>query len=92
MNHHYTRTAKGLHWLIALLVLGLLGLGLFMQGLSLSPRKLQLYSWHKWAGVTVFLLVIVRLAWRVTHPPPALPATWCRCPSARRCPRNRSTG
>jgi cytochrome b561 len=74
MNLHYTRTAKGLHWLIALLVLGLLGLGFYMQGLPLSPQKLQLYSWHKWAGVTVFLLVIVRLAWRFTHQPPAMPA------------------
>ena len=74
MNHHYTRTAKGLHWLIALLILGLLGLGFYMHDLPLSPQKLQLYSWHKWAGVTVFLLVIVRLAWCVTHQPPPLPA------------------
>ncbi len=74
MNHHYTGTAKGLHWLIALLMLGLLGLGFYMHDLPLSPQKLQLYAWHKWAGVTVFLLVILRLAWRVTHQPPALPA------------------
>ena len=74
MNHRYTRTAKGLHWLIALLILGLLGLGFYMHDLPLSPQKLQLYSWHKWAGVTVFLLVIVRLAWCVTHQPPPLPA------------------
>jgi cytochrome b561 len=44
-----------------------------MHELPLSPEKLQLYSWHKWAGVTVFLLVWLRLAWRVTHPAPALP-------------------
>ena len=74
MTYHYSRTAKGLHWLIALLMLSLLGLGFYMHDLPLSPQKLQLYSWHKWAGVTVFLLVIVRLAWRVTHQPPALPA------------------
>ena len=74
MTHHYSRTAKGLHWLIALLMLGLLGLGFYMHDLPLSPQKLQLYAWHKWAGVTVFLLVIVRLAWCVTHQPPPLPA------------------
>ena len=73
MSQHYTATAKSLHWLIAVLLLGLLGLGFYMQGLPLSPEKLKLYSWHKWAGVTVFLLVIVRLAWRVTHQPPPLP-------------------
>ena len=74
MTHHYSRTAKGLHWLIALLMLGLLGLGFYMHDLPLSLQKLQLYSWHKWAGATVFLLVIVRLAWRITHQPLALPA------------------
>ncbi|MFC4621594.1 cytochrome b [Comamonas nitrativorans] len=71
---HYSAPAKFLHWLMALMLFGLLGLGFYMQGLSLSPQKLQLYSWHKWAGVTVFLLAVVRLAWRAGHTPPALPA------------------
>ena len=74
MSAHYTATAKALHWCIAVLIFGMLGLGFYMTGLDLSPTKLQLYSWHKWAGVTVFMLVVVRLAWRVTHRPPALPA------------------
>jgi len=71
----YTPVAKGLHWLMAVLILGLLALGLYMHELPLSPQKLQLYSWHKWAGVTVFLLVWLRLAWRLTHRPPPLVAT-----------------
>jgi cytochrome b561 len=69
---HYTRTAKGLHWLMALMVFGLLALGFYMSDLPLSPEKLQYYSWHKWAGVSLFALVWVRLAWRATHRPPAL--------------------
>ena len=73
MNTTYTPVAKGLHWLMAVLILGLLALGIYMHELPLSPQKLQLYSWHKWAGVSVFLLVWLRLAWRVTHRPPALP-------------------
>ena len=73
MTTHYTPVAKALHWLIALLLFGLLALGFYMQDLPLSPQKLQLYAWHKWACVTVFLLVLVRLAWRVTHRPPPLP-------------------
>ena len=72
MNTTYTRTAKGLHWLMAVLIIGLLVLGIYMHELPLSPQKLQLYSWHKWAGVTVFALVWLRLAWRVTHQPPPL--------------------
>lgn len=71
----YTPLAKGLHWLMAVLILGLLALGLYMQGLPLSPQKLQLYSWHKWAGVTVFVLVWLRLAWRLTHRPPPVADT-----------------
>ncbi len=70
----YTRTAMALHWLIALALFGLFGLGLYMVELPLSPTKLKLYSYHKWAGVTVFLLVLLRLGWRVTHVPPPLPA------------------
>jgi cytochrome b561 len=73
MRTTYTPVAKGLHWLMAVLILGLLALGLYMHELPLSPQKLELYSWHKWAGVTVFLLVWLRLAWRATNRPPALP-------------------
>ena len=69
----YTPVAKSLHWLMAVMILGLLALGIYMHDLPLSPQKLELYSWHKWFGVTVFLLVWLRLAWRVTHRPPALP-------------------
>lgn len=69
----YTKTAKTLHWLMAILLFGLLALGFYMHDLPLSPDKLKLYSWHKWAGVTAFLLLAVRLLWRLTHRPPALP-------------------
>jgi len=78
MSERYTSTAKALHWLMAILFFGLLALGFYMHDLPLSPEKLKLYSWHKWAGVTAFLLVLVRLAWRVTHLPPALPASMPR--------------
>ncbi|MGE5470997.1 MAG: cytochrome b [Bacteroidota bacterium] len=75
MKTQYTATAKSLHWLMAVLFFGLLALGFYMSDLPLSPLKLKLYSWHKWAGVTAFLLVWVRLFWRLTHRPPALPAS-----------------
>ena len=50
MNTTYTPVAKSLHWLMALLILGLLVLGTYMSDLPLSPQKLELYAWHKWAG------------------------------------------
>lgn len=77
----YTGVAIGLHWLIGLAILVSLGVGLYMVDLSLSPTKLRLYSWHKWAGVTIFSLVLIRCLWRITHPAPPLPdamPTWQR--------------
>ena len=72
----YTRTAIALHWLAALLIVGNLGLGITMINLALSPFTLRVYAWHKWIGITVFLTVVARLAWRRAHrppPPPAMP-------------------
>jgi cytochrome b561 len=71
----YSATAIALHWLVALMLLGSATLGLYMVDLQLSPTKLKLYSWHKWLGVTIFLVAAGRLFWRLTHPAPALPAT-----------------
>ena len=73
MAERYTRTAILLHWLIALLIFTAFPLGIYMHDLPFSPDKLKLYSWHKWIGVSIFLLAIVRLTWRATHRPPALP-------------------
>jgi cytochrome b561 len=49
--------------------------------LPLSPTKLRNFSYHKWIGVTVFMLAAARLLWRLGHAPPALPlamAPWER--------------
>ncbi len=70
----YSTPAIVLHWLMALLIFAAFPLGLYMVDLPLSPGKLKLYSYHKWIGVTVFLLVAVRLSWRLTHTPPPHPA------------------
>ena len=71
----YTSTAMALHWLAALLVIVTFPLGLYAHSLALSPFKLQLLSYHKWIGVTIFLLTVLRLTWRMGHIPPPLPET-----------------
>lgn len=68
----YGAVAIGLHWLVAALVITGFAIGLLMVDMRLSPRKLQLVSWHKWIGVTVFFLAWIRLAWRLYRPAPAL--------------------
>lgn len=74
-GQRYTHTAVGLHWLIALLIFGLFPVGLYMVGLPLSPQKLKLYAWHKWTGITIFLLAVLRILWRARHAAPAPPQT-----------------
>ena len=69
----YTAPAIGFHWLTFLLLAMGFALGLYMVDLPLSPAKLKYFSWHKWVGVTVFLLTAGRLLWRLTHPAPPLP-------------------
>lgn len=61
-----------LHWLTAVLVVANLALGISMVPLPLSPRKLNWYMWHKWIGITVWIVTCARLAWRAGHRPPAL--------------------
>lgn len=63
-----------LHWVLALALAGVFGLGLYMADLPFSPQRLKLYSWHKWAGMTILTLSMLRLLWCLTHRPPALPA------------------
>jgi cytochrome b561 len=71
----YTPLAKVLHWSCALLILGLLAVGLWMVGLPISKTKVLVFAWHKWLGLVVLLLGVLRLAWRWHAPPPALPGT-----------------
>ena len=71
MNDRYTHTAVVLHWLMALMILATFPLGLYMSDLPLSPYKLQLYAYHKWIGMVLLILLLLRLTWRVTHRPPA---------------------
>src|SRR3989338_9176236 len=78
MLDRYTRTAVTLHWAIALLIFAAFPLGVYMHELPLSPDKLRLYSYHKWIGVSIFLLAVLRGTSRSTHRPPLLPAAMPR--------------
>ena len=67
-----------LHWLLGVALVVLFAVGLYMADLPFSPQRLKLYNWHKWAGVTLLALSLLRLLWRATHRPPALPAAIAR--------------
>ena len=76
----YTKTAMLLHWLIALLIVSGFIMGLVMTNIpGFTPSKLRYFSWHKWIGVSVFGLAVLRILWRHFNKPPAHPAhmpTW----------------
>ena len=63
------------HWLMALLLIGLLAVGLYMVGLPIGLQKLKLYGWHKEFGILILMLVVFSLAWRTTNIHPSLPDT-----------------
>ena len=82
MNHYsgghtrYTTTAIVLHWVVAILVFVLIGLGLYMQDIPKgTPDRAFFYNLHKSIGVTTALLVLARLWWRAKNPPPSLQAS-----------------
>ncbi len=71
----YSGFAKLLHWLIALVIAGMVGLGLYMTEVQGDLQyKLWLYQLHKSFGVSLFALVLIRVIWRQVSPPPAMPA------------------
>jgi cytochrome b561 len=67
--------AQLLHWAMAIIMIGMLILGIYMVNLPISPAKLKWYGIHKEWGVVVFMLMIVRLSWRLINITPPLPQT-----------------
>jgi cytochrome b561 len=66
--------AQTLHWLIALLIVVQFVLARMAAHLPLGMRKLSLLAEHKSVGMTILILAMIRLAWRLKHAPPPLPA------------------
>ncbi len=63
-----------IHWLMAALILAVLGLGLWMVGLDYyHPWYVRAPDWHRSLGIIIGFVLVLRLAWRVLNPPPAPP-------------------
>ncbi|WP_150526393.1 cytochrome b [Roseibium sediminis] len=64
----------GFHWVMALLMVGTLGLGIYMHDLPPSaPETFELYQLHKSFGFVILGLALLRLVWRSINPSPRLP-------------------
>jgi cytochrome b561 len=72
--NRYTDVAIALHWILAISLFAAFCVGLYMADLKLSPTRIRLFNWHKWAGISILVLSAFRLAWRLTHRPPEEPS------------------
>ena len=65
-----------LHWLMAVMLLGLIASGWFMASLDpeVAPYKYDIYFWHKSFGVVAMMLIILRIIIRLASRVPELPA------------------
>ncbi len=74
----YGVPAQVFHWVIAVLIVTQFVLARLSQDLPLGAHKLALLARHKSVGMTILMLAILRLVWRLTHPAPPLPAAMRR--------------
>jgi cytochrome b561 len=71
----YNNVAIALHWLVAVGVFVMIGLGWYMTDIPKgTPARAFFYNLHKSIGVTLAIIVLIRSFWRWKHPPPPLPA------------------
>jgi cytochrome b561 len=76
----YSAVAIAMHWLIAVLMLTNIGLAWYFTQLK-GPAEVAPLALHKSIGITVLLLTLLRIGWRLANPPPPLPdhmARWER--------------
>ncbi|WP_155905202.1 cytochrome b [Methylopila sp. M107] len=66
----YAPTAKALHWIVAVLVIGLIAVGVGREFMPKGPERDFVTMLHKATGIVVLVLMIARLAFRATHRPP----------------------
>ncbi len=72
----YSLNMRILHWLMAIVIIGMLGLGIYMHELPKeAPNKMFLYSTHKSFGVLMLLFIVIRIAVRLKSEIPALPTS-----------------
>jgi len=74
---HWGSLAKFFHWTIVLLILVQATVGLVMVELPKRPNVIPVYTFHKSLGLTIFVLAILRLGWRLfdrrPDDPPGMP-------------------
>ena len=74
-SNGYGPVAKSLHWATVLLVVIAWTLGMFGEELSEESAQGSRSLTHIWIGLTVLVVALVRIPWRIANPPPKIVAT-----------------
>lgn len=76
----YGAVAMALHWLIAALLLVNIALGLYVAEImpDADPMHGAVLQFHKSVGLTVLVLSLLRVLWRLVNPAPPLPEIMAR--------------
>lgn len=69
---NYGSVSKFFHWLIGLLVIGMIIAGLIMHDIEPAALKFKVYNWHKSIGFLLIWLVAIRLVWRFYNVQPRM--------------------
>lgn len=69
---HYDAVQIGLHWLVALLIFCAFAFAWIFDAMPLSPDKFKMINWHKWTGITVMSLFIIRFGYKLLRGTPAV--------------------
>lgn len=69
----YNSVAMALHWLMALMIVGLWCLGVTLDELPKGDFRSQMIGLHISVGTLILVLALARLGWRMAKPAPALP-------------------
>jgi cytochrome b561 len=72
MQTRYNAAAMALHWIIALMILTNIALAWWFNTLH-GSAKIEPVQLHKSIGITVLILTVLRLGWRMVVPAPKLP-------------------
>ncbi len=73
-SNKYNTLMRVMHWLMAILIIGMLALGLYMDELpDDAPNRMDLYRLHKSIGVIVLALIAVRIVIRLFSRVPPVP-------------------
>lgn len=74
LDRGYDPVARAFHWLVVVLIAAQFVIALVLPSVLPASTEDAIIAWHFSVGSTILLVMLLRLAWRLTHPPPPAPA------------------